>query len=194
MTELINITKKYGTVTVLDGLSLTVADGERILLSGESGCGKSTLLRIISGLEAPDSGEIRRDEKITYMTQEPRLLPWKNARDNIIAVVGKQNSHLADKYLDAVGLSDSARLLPSQLSGGMAQRVSLARALAYAELTHAELIMLDEPFSALDHETRKRMADTVLSCIHGATLILVSHASDIPHSMFDRTLELTRKK
>lgn len=191
MTELINVTKKYGEKTVLENLTLRLGENEKILLSGKSGCGKTTLLRLISGLECHDGGIIQRGSRITYMTQEPRLLPWKNAKENILAVVGKQNNRLSDKYLELVELSDASELFPSQLSGGMAQRVSLARALAYAEYTKAELVMLDEPFGALDPETRKSMTDLVLTCTQNASLILVSHTNDTPHYMFDRTLDLS---
>lgn len=191
MTRLTEVTKRYGDRVVLDRLSLEIKNGEKILLSGRSGCGKTTLLRLISGLECPDGGIIQKDSRITYMTQEPRLLPWKSAKQNITVTVGKQNIHLADKYLEAVGLSDASDLVLSQLSGGMAQRVSLARALAYAEHTKAELVMLDEPFGALDPETRKSMTDLVLSCTKHMSLILVTHTSDTPQSMFDRTFDLS---
>ena len=175
MIRLQNITKKYGEQTVLENFSLTVGSGERIALIGASGRGKTTLLRIISGLEKADGGEIECNGKIAFAFQESRLLPWKNARKNILAVLNKDNAALADKYLDAVGLGDDKDKMPDSLSGGMAQRVALARLFAFAEATDAEVLLLDEPFSALDCDTADKMIALLDNFAKNKILILVTH-------------------
>lgn len=175
MIRLKNVTKSYGDKAVLDGFSLEIACGEKISLMGDSGCGKTTLLRIISGLENADSGELEISESIAVMFQEHRLLPWISARENIRTVLDKNSLPLADKYLELVGLSDASDKLPSELSGGMAQRVSFARMLAYAEATDAELLLLDEPFSALDSELADRMLSLLLEFAKERTVIMVTH-------------------
>jgi len=153
--------------TVLQDVSLTVAAGEFVAVLGPSGGGKSTLLRLISGLLAPSAGEVkvagqavrgpRRDVGMVF--QKPTLLPWRSARDNVLLPAGfargasAAERARADELLAAVGLPDSGALYPAQLSGGMAQRVGLARML----LHDPDLLLLDEPFAALDAMTRERM-------------------------------------
>ena len=175
MIKLQNITKKYGEQTVLENFSLTINGGERIALIGASGRGKTTLLRIVSGLEKADGGTVECGGKMAFMFQETRLLPWKNARENILAVLNKDNAALADKYLDAVGLAEDKDKMPSSLSGGMAQRAALARLLAFAEATDADILLLDEPFSALDGDTADKMIALLDNFAKNKTLILVTH-------------------
>lgn len=175
MTELKNIRKSYGNNVVPDNFSLKLTQGSKNVVLGASGCGKTTLLRIIAGLEKVDGGETLRDERIAYMFQETRLLPWKNALDNIRAVLKKENFVLADKYLSAVGLTDAEKKFPHELSGGMAQRVAFARFLAFAESIDAELLLLDEPFSALDKETATKMLELLKNFSVGKTLLIVTH-------------------
>ena len=142
---------------------------------GESGSGKTTLLRIAAGLTAPDSGEFTHSGEIALMFQEPRLLPWKNAKQNIEAVLKKENHRLAEEYLKTVGLSDAAEKYPHELSGGMAQRVAFARFLAYAEESGADLLLLDEPFSSLDKDTADKMIEILRQASFGKTVVLVTH-------------------
>ena len=175
MAEFKNITKKYGDKTVLDNFSLTLLKGSKTVIMGESGCGKTTLLRIAAGLEKPDNGEFSSDESIALMFQEPRLLHWKTALENVRAILPKEQKSLADKYLSAVGLEDDKNKYPRELSGGMAQRVAFARFLAYAEATGATLLLLDEPFSALDDETAKKMLSLLNDFSVGKTLVMVTH-------------------
>lgn len=175
MIKLKNICKKYDDNTVLDNFSLSLASRDRIALMGGSGCGKTTLLHIATGLLKADSGEVVLDGKFSLMFQEPRLLPWATITDNICTVLSKPGSTLAAKYLIAVGLSDAGDKLPHELSGGMAQRASFARFLAYAEATDADILMLDEPFSALDGETEKQMLSLLKSFAVNKTLIIVTH-------------------
>ena len=178
MPEFKNITKKYGDNTVLKNFSFKLQKNSPTVIMGESGCGKTTLLRIAAGLEKADSGEFSaNDEPVAYMFQEPRLLPWKNSLDNIRAVLPKESAHLAEKYFTKVGLDieTDGKKFPSELSGGMRQRVAFARFLAYAEATNSTLLLLDEPFSALDNETAERMAILLREFALGKTLLVVSH-------------------
>lgn len=175
MIKLNNAVKKHGKQTVLDNFSLNVSDGEHIAIIGASGRGKTSLLRIIAGLEKIDGGTFKCDGKLAYMFQEARLLPWKSALDNILAVLNKDNAALADKYLDAVGLSDDKDKYPHELSGGMAQRVALARFFAFAEATKADILLLDEPFSALDGDTAEKTISLLDNFAKNKTLILVTH-------------------
>ena len=175
MAEFCNVTKKFGEHTVIRDFSLSLPADSKTVIMGESGSGKTTLLRIAAGLVKPDSGEFRHEGDVAVMFQEPRLLPWKNALENIRIVLPKERIESAERYLDAVGLSSAADKLPAELSGGMAQRVAFARFLAYAEVSGAELLLLDEPFSALDDETAAKMIELLKRFSHGKTLLMVSH-------------------
>ena len=190
MIEIFNLTKRYGEQTVLDNFYLTVNDGEKIVLTGESGVGKTTLLRILSRLETADSGDVVCDGQIAYMFQDPRLLPWKTAKENILAVLKKENCSLAGKYLDAVGLTGAADKIPDELSGGMAQRVSFARFLAYTEESGATLLLLDEPFSALDKDTADKMLKLLLDFATDKTVILVTHDENTAQNIGGRVVKL----
>ena len=175
MAEFKNVTKKYGNQTVLKNFSLSLENKSKTVIMGESGCGKTTLLRIAAGLEKPDCGEFVSNEKIAVMFQEPRLLPWKNAIDNVSSVLPQEQRYLADKYVSAVGLESDKNKFPRELSGGMAQRVSFARFLAFAEAEGATLLLLDEPFSALDEDTSAKMLSLLKEFSNGKTILLVTH-------------------
>lgn len=190
MAEFKSISKKYGENVLFDNFSLIAESGTKTVIMGESGCGKTTLLRIAAGLTDPDSGEFVHHGKIAIMFQDPRLLPWKNVLGNIRAVLSEDHFSLADKYLSAVGLADSSEKLPSELSGGMAQRVALARFLAFAEATQSDLLLLDEPFAALDKDTASNMIDTLLSFSEGRTLILVTHDPEQASRIGERIVRL----
>ena len=191
MAEFKNITKKYGDKTVLDNFYLALEKGKKTAIMGESGCGKTTLLRIAAGLEKPDSGEFVTDEKIAVMFQEPRLLPWKNALDNVKAVLSKEQIPLADKYLSAVGLESDKKKFPHELSGGMAQRVAFARFLAFAEAEGATLLLLDEPFSALDDENAEKMLSLLKDFSNNKTVLIVTHDKTDAEQFADSTLLLS---
>lgn len=190
MAEFKNITKKYGDKTVLDNFSLVLEKGSKTAIMGESGCGKTTLLRIAAGLEKADSGEFVCGEKTAVMFQEPRLLPWKTALENVKAVLSKDHFSLADKYIFAVGLSDAAEKYPRELSGGMAQRVAFARFLAFAEAENVTFLLLDEPFSALDDETAAKMLALLKDFSKNKTVILISHDMSDAESFADNILKL----
>ena len=181
MIKLDNVTKKYGEQTVLESFTLTLEKGSKTVITGGSGIGKTTILRILAGLEKPDGGEVVCDEKIAVMFQEPRLLPWKSAFENVRAPLSKDKISLADKYLSAVGLGEDKNKYPHELSGGMAQRVALARFLAFAEADGSTLLLLDEPFSALDGDTAGKMLFLLKDFSVGKTVLIVTHhLPDIP--------------
>ena len=174
MPEFKSITKKYGTNTVLNSLSLKIEKSSPTVIMGESGCGKTTLLRIAAGLEKADSGEFDANgEKLAYMFQEPRLIMQKNAVDNISAVLPKKSKALASKYLEMVGLDleTDGKKYPSELSGGMKQRVSLARAF----LKDAPILLLDEPTKELDTDNRELVLDEIERQSKKRLVILVTH-------------------
>jgi sulfonate transport system ATP-binding protein len=180
----------------LDGINLTLGEHEAVALVGTSGCGKTTLLRIMSGLERATDGQLtlrgeavtgpRRDVGVVF--QEPRLMPWLTARENVrLALLdlppAKQNIVIADLLQD-VGLADFSDALPRQLSGGMAQRVALARGLA----RKPSVLLLDEPFSALDSFTRLKLQDHLVALWEKSpfTLLLVTHDVDEAVTLSDR--------
>jgi sulfonate transport system ATP-binding protein len=172
-------------VHALDGISLEVALGEIVVVIGGSGCGKSTMLRAISGLDTPTQGKVVLDgtvitaphEQIGMVFQEPRLLPWLCVADNVGFGLGhypaEERTERVASALDRVGLSEKARMWPRELSGGQAQRVAIARAL----VPRPEVLLLDEPFSALDAFTRADLQDHLLDLWADAkpTLVMVTH-------------------
>jgi ABC-type nitrate/sulfonate/bicarbonate transport system ATPase subunit len=181
----------------LDNVTLTIAPGELVCILGPSGCGKSTLLRIIAGLTKPTSGEAMvGDEKISepsaergLVFQDPNLFPWLTVRRNIEAGlvarhVLKEKRKDVDEFMRLVGLESFANSFPHHLSGGMAQRVSLARAL----INQPKILLLDEPLGALDAFTRMRMQDEVLRLwkLHNTTMLFVTHDIDEAIYVSDR--------
>ncbi len=174
---------------VLTDVSFRLADGEYMTVMGESGCGKSTLLSLASGILKPTSGRIEcNTDKICCVFQEPRLFPWLTVAENLAVVMKKQNPAEIAKILQKVELSDCVSLYPSELSGGMKSRVSLARGLLYG----GDLFLLDEPFSALDAPMRHRLTDLLkqhLSATH-ASAILVTHQKDDARRFGGKILQL----
>ena len=172
MLELKNVSLCYGDLRVLRDVSLRLDPGERIAVMGPSGCGKTSLLRVIAGLQSPGSGTVERAaHRLSFVFQEPRLLPWLTAAENIRLVL--PDAHRGDDaaaWLSRFGLSDAADKLPAELSGGMQQLVSLARALVCAP----DLLLLDEPFKALD-AAAKQNAITAVFDGTDAAVILVTH-------------------
>jgi NitT/TauT family transport system ATP-binding protein len=189
--KLQTISKLYSNGTrALQDVQLTVNQGEFLSILGPSGCGKSTLLRLIAGLAAADNGTIEwRDglpqEKhgIGFVFQEPTLLPWATVYDNVylpLKLSGLKRRQAALRVVDAlktVGLSDFAKTLPRQLSGGMKMRVSIARAL----VVEPKILLLDEPFAALDEITRFRLNDDLLKLWQAKSLTVVF----VTHSVFE---------
>ena len=193
-----------GSTHALDKVSLSIAAGELASVIGPSGCGKSTLLRLIAGLDAPDSGELWVGrEAITapsaergLVFQDPNLFPWLTVRRNIEAgLVARGLLHQkraeVDEFMRLVGLETFAKAYPHHLSGGMAQRVALARSL----INPPKVLLLDEPLGALDAFTRMRMQDEVLRLweARGTTMLLVTHDIDEAIYMSDRIVILTTR-
>ncbi len=177
-----DVTKRYagarGTLA-LDGLTLSVRTGELVCIVGASGCGKSTLLNLVSGLDEPTSGGISVQGRAAFMFQDHALMPWLSALDNVamplrLAGVPKAEREVrARELLATVHLADSADRRPHELSGGMRQRVALARTLA----TEAQVLLMDEPFGALDAMTRDLLHDELESIwrTRGLTVLFVTH-------------------
>jgi NitT/TauT family transport system ATP-binding protein len=184
--------KRYtGGTLALDGINLTVAEGEFLSLLGPSGCGKSTLLRLIAGLGAPSEGSIEwprashdaagePDRGIGFVFQEPTLMPWATVFDNVflpLKLAGQGRRAAAGAVVDAiekVGLAGFIKAYPRQLSGGMRMRVSIARAL----VKRPKVLLMDEPFAALDEITRMRLNDDLLELWAGRgwTVLFVTHS------------------
>ncbi|MGD1065675.1 MAG: ATP-binding cassette domain-containing protein [Vulcanimicrobiaceae bacterium] len=181
--------KAYGAHLVFDGLDLDVARGERIAILGASGCGKSTLLRCIAGLEKADAGTIATSGEVGVVFQEPRLFPWLDVAHNV-AFPARSAAERArvEGVLGLVGLAHAAQRLPKQLSGGMAQRAALARAL----VRDPQLLLLDEPFAALDALRRIELRAAVREILEftRASAILVTHDVEDALALADRVLVL----
>lgn len=174
MTDVVvrNLTMRYGEQTVLSNFSHRFAAGLSHCVMGPSGCGKTTLLRLISGLEAPESGEIIGVGKLAFLFQENRLISHLSARKNVALVLsGREADARAEAALGALGLSDSVNKPVRELSGGMARRVAIARAVLY----ESHLLLLDEPFQGLDDQTRACTAAWVVAQTAGRTVIAVTH-------------------
>ncbi|MBW0104664.1 ABC transporter ATP-binding protein [Pseudonocardia sp. KRD291] len=187
------LVREFSGRRVLDGLDLTVGDGEFVALLGRSGSGKSTLLRVLAGLDdtAGDgvSGDIRVPGSVSMAFQEPRLLPWRSVRDNVVLGLDRPDAaEVVDRSLAEVGLDGHAQAWPLTLSGGEAQRASLARAL----VREPDLLLLDEPFGALDALTRIAMHRLVLDLWerHRPGILLVTHDVDEALLLADRVLVL----
>lgn len=189
-----HMTKKYGDNTVLQDINLTIEEGEFIALVGKSGCGKSTLLRIVSSLTEHSRGKVLIngkestgiDPEVRFLFQDARLLPWKTVLQNVVLGSPTRDEAKAREVLETVGLKGKENAWPSDLSGGQQQRVAIARAL----IGTPKVLLLDEPFSALDALTRIQMQRLVekLWEQYRFTVILVTH--DVPEAVYlaDRIL------
>lgn len=198
------VTKREATLA-LDSISFTVQDGEFVSLLGPSGCGKTTLLSIIAGLLNPTSGRItlgdqnltlsQKNASIGYMLQQDYLFPWRSIEDNLTLGQKIRGNYSAESrqealhWLEKIGLGDKKDLFPNQLSGGMRQRVALVRMLA----TNPSLMLLDEPFSALDYQTKLKLEDLVSHTLKSEqkTALLVTHDIGEAIAMSDRIILLS---
>ena len=172
MLKLTGICHSYGKQAVLKDVSLTLRPRQRIALMGPSGVGKTTLLRVALGLLRPQKGKVEnRFQKTAAVFQEPRLLNWRTAAENVNLVLGDKAGTLpkAHGVLTSLGLGDAADKYPGELSGGMQQRVAIARALA----VEADLLILDEPFKAMDVSLRREVMARVART--NAAIVLVTH-------------------
>ncbi|MBY6268607.1 ABC transporter ATP-binding protein [Parageobacillus thermoglucosidasius] len=189
----------YEGAEILKNIHLDVKEGEFLVLMGPSGCGKSTFLRLIAGLEQPDKGEIivngvpttQKLPDCGVVFQDYSLFPWLSAEENIILALKqklkktkKELKHIAREYLGLVQLSHATKKYPGQMSGGMKQRAAIARALAFG----SDLMLMDEPFGALDPLTRIHLQDLLLqiSRDHNRTIVFVTHDADEAIYLADR--------
>ncbi len=192
MLKITDLTFAFGKKQIFENFSLTLEKGEILAVMAPSGYGKTTLLGLIAGLLKPQKGEIVNTfEKIAYVFQEPRLFPWLTVKENLLTVIDEKNESATKtvaECLALVGLSDSLDKYPSELSGGMKSRVSLARSLAYG----GDLFLFDEPFAALDEELRHTLTVKIKDYLRsrGASAILVTHNREDAEKISDRILTL----
>ena len=198
---LTGVSRSFGrgatTLTVLQGVNLTIAAGEFVAVLGPSGCGKSTLLRLIAGLDMPTAGMVRLgggvvrdvDARCAVVFQEPRLLPWRTVTANVeLGRRGQRDDLAPAEILERVGLSGFDHVYPHELSGGMAQRAALARAL----IGRPQVMLLDEPFAALDALTRLQMQDLLVETFRSPrpTVVMVTHDVEEALRLADRIVIL----
>ncbi len=196
-----HVSKRHGSgpkgVVALDGVSLTVEHGEFVCIVGASGCGKTTLLSLAAGLDQPTSGELQVNGRTALMFQEPALLPWRSAVQNVElamklrGVPRRERRERAVELLRMVHLADFVDKAPHELSGGMRQRVALARALAQ----EAEILLMDEPFGALDAITRDVLHDEIerIAQEQALTVLFVTHNVREASRLGDRIVLLSSR-
>ena len=191
-----NVVVTYGAVEVLDGLNLDVRDGEFLAIVGPSGCGKTTLLNVCSGWLSPTSGAVHRPPASRMVFQQDGLFPWLTVEENILLGLGqvaeeRERRRRAGALLDLIGLAGFSRSYPHQLSGGMRQRVELARALG----GDTRLLLMDEPFSSLDYLSRLKMRSELARILRTQprTVVLVTHDIEEAAQLADRVLVLSQR-
>ena len=205
--EFKNVALSFGDDRIYDNISFEVAKGEFVCILGPSGCGKSTSLRLIGDLIAPDAGKITVNRKspsetwsdIAFVFQSPRLVPWRNVSGNVLLGVelryskaeARRRSPLGAKLLEMVGLAGTGAKYPLMLSGGERQRVAIGRALA----VEPSIMLLDEPFSALDPNTRRRLRGEIERIWQeaGITVVFVTHDIDEAIALADRIILMSNK-
>ena len=195
--EVINLTKYFGEETVLKNFSMTLEEGEIVAVMGSSGRGKSTLLNILGGLDKEYSGTVQYAPEVFRETEIPfpfvfqeshSLLPWKSVEENV-RIAGKRLTQARiEEALTSVGLFEHRKKKPGELSGGMKQRVSLARAL----VCNARVMLLDEPFASLDEEMRRKLQELIrdLSRSKNIAMVLVTHERSEADTLADRIIFL----
>lgn len=184
-----DFTRRFGETTIISGLDLEIAKGEFVILLGRSGSGKTTLLRTLAGLDPVGGQDVEIPSSRAVVFQDARLLPWKKVWRNVaLGLKGKDARERAEEALQEVGLGHRLEAWPLTLSGGEAQRVALARAL----VREPQLLLLDEPFAALDALTRLRMHELVLSLWrrHRPAVLMVTHDVDEAIALADRVVLL----
>lgn len=186
------VTKCFGSTQVLKDLSLTLIPGEITCMLGPSGCGKSTVLNILAGLLSPDQGTVTgQPQKMGYVFQEDRLLPWRTVTENIHLGNPRATTKQLSQLVDVVGLTGFENHYPHQLSGGMRQRCAIAR----AYLFQPGMLLMDEPFKSLDYDLRLNMVETLLTLWQEwkSTVVFVTHEMDESLLLGNRILILSPK-
>ncbi|WP_044896359.1 ABC transporter ATP-binding protein [Bacillus alveayuensis] len=203
--EVQGVYKSFGSLKVLENINLTIEKGEFAAIVGPSGCGKSTLLRMVAGLETPDEGAVQTDGELIrkpsprrmMIFQEHALYPWLTVGKNVemglelAGVAKEERRNKAEKVLKTVGLEGFYDYYPSQLSGGMRQRVSIARAL----VMDPDILLLDEPYGALDAMTRLTMQNELLNLWEGSgkTMLLITHDIDEALYLADKVFVMSAR-
>ncbi|WP_120634965.1 ABC transporter ATP-binding protein [Ruegeria sp. EL01] len=180
--------KQFGDICVLGPIVFDIAQGETVALTGPSGIGKTTLLRLVAGIDDAFDGQITRPERLAIVFQEPTLLPWRSALDNLTLVHPELTHAQAEAALNSVGLSGKGGLFPGQLSLGQQRRLSLARAFA----GRPEFLIMDEPFVSLDRDTAETMLALTEDLIsqHQPSTLFVTHSMPEAERLADRILGL----
>lgn len=196
------VSKRFGGLSVLEGLDLSIRDGEIVGIVGPSGSGKTTILKLVADIVSPDEGRVRVAAgalvSLAYVFQEPRLLPWRTALDNVAVALRARRAtrsvarEVATHWLKRVGLKGFEQYHPAELSGGMAQRVAIARAFAI----DPRILLLDEPFSNMDAPLKASLISILQEMIteQGVTVLLVTHDLTEALQLADRIVELTQDR
>ncbi len=174
MISFVNVTRRFGDHTVLENLSFHLPNRGIVAMMAPSGAGKTTLLRLMAGLDRPDAGNVQcRAKRIAVSFQEPRLIPWLSCAENIKFVLSKNKEGCAEisRLLECFELSEAENALPDTLSGGMRQRLSLARALA----VQPDLLLLDEPFNGMDDALKERLYPLIKTAVPKGLCVIVTH-------------------
>ena len=203
--QVLNLTKRFGDLTVLDDISFNVAQGELVAIVGPSGCGKTTFLNMLSKLMPATEGSILidgeeanpRNHNISYVFQEPTCLPWRTVRENVAlgmeikGVATKERMQRSDEIMELVGLSSCANLYPNQVSASMIQRIAVSRAFAVCP----DLLLMDEPYGQLDVKLRYYLEDELVNLWRTlkSTILFVTHNIEEAVYVADRILVLSNK-
>lgn len=193
-----NLTKSYGSTTVLSDVSLNLLKGSFTVIVGPSGCGKSTLLKMIAGIESPDSGTVLLEGTPSMVFQNGSLLPWRDVYDNVALgleskkISAREQKHQITELITTMGLSGHENSYPRDLSGGQRQRVGIARAL----VSNPQILLLDEPFSALDAETTANLHSELLKLWKEKelTILMISHSLDEAIELADTVYVMNKGK
>ncbi len=194
--SLVDVCQSYGNTNVIENLTFSIRKHEFLAIVGPSGCGKSTLLRLMAGHERPVFGRVFRTGKVLTITQHGGLLPWMTAGENVELALRsirdrRERDAAKSQMLELVGMAGSANTYPHELSGGMRQRIELARALAGS----SEVLLMDEPFSALDYLTRLQMRTELVRILseQPRTIVFVTHDVEEAAQLADRVIVLSTR-
>jgi ABC-type nitrate/sulfonate/bicarbonate transport system ATPase subunit len=192
MITLEGVYKRFGETQLFRNLDFQFPPGSVNCLIGPSGCGKTTFLNLVSGLVTPDEGRVVIRGRVSCVFQEARLLPWSTVRENAMYAMSprlgrQERSRRAEEILEVLELGDTLEMRPRELSGGMARRVSLARAL----LADYDIILLDEPLSSLDPQLRSRVTEFLSRELEGKTVVLVTHNYSTAAALADRVFHFS---